>query len=303
MRRRGDQVTYVHITSTVTSTIVGKRIRPVKVDSLVPPTQKWAEGHGTLGVKVVDRSAVKGVPGIAVTASSTAYTPPVASTDENGCVVFKDVPIGTYTITLNKSGYLDRDAKQLSQMTASVVRKKVVFATMSYDRRRHRSQVDVADSHSRQDLDDATAQRRPSKARKVSTTNGANVGLFTTVTPPAPASSMDAQGLFPFAENSYTFFTGGCRYTSARQGVHARQPELLQRDRWSELRRRRARRSGGPHPACDRPPAAVQHPDRRRRATEPHFLDSDMERLGHTREAVGVLDRLLRRSALPTWRP
>ena len=59
-----------------TSKIVGKQMKPVTVDSLVAPTTEWAENHGTLAVKVVDRTNTKGVAGIAVTATSPGFTPP-----------------------------------------------------------------------------------------------------------------------------------------------------------------------------------------------------------------------------------
>jgi prepilin-type N-terminal cleavage/methylation domain-containing protein len=212
----GTQVTYVHITSKVTtvgSTLVGTKIPAVEVDSLIPPTQKWAEGHGTLGVKVVDRSATKGVRNISVSATSTGYTPPNESTDENGCAVFKDVPVGTYTITLNTLNYLDRDANQLSQTTANVVAKKVVFSTMSYDVA-DGARVNVVTHTPGRTWAAAATQVRPSLTRNVSTMNGAKVGFVKTYTPGAPATFVDSTELFPFAENSYTFFTGGCRYQS-----------------------------------------------------------------------------------------
>jgi prepilin-type N-terminal cleavage/methylation domain-containing protein len=210
----GTQVTYVHITSTVTSNVVGRNIKPVVVDSLVPPTQKWAEGHGTLGVKVVDRTATQGVRNLAVSATSTAFTPPTAATDANGCVVFKDVPVGSYTITVGSPGYIDRDGNGVATSTANVVAKKVVFATLSYD------VADTINVEVRTHRPGTTwtaagpTQQQPSQARKVSILNGANVGKLWTVTPPSPASTMPATNLFPFAENSYAFFTGGCTYQS-----------------------------------------------------------------------------------------
>jgi type II secretory pathway pseudopilin PulG len=206
-----NQVEYVHITTTVTSAIVGKAIKPVTVDSLVAPTTRWAEGHGTLGVKVVDRSATKGVRNIAVSVTSPAYTPPTESTDVNGCVVFKSVPIGTYTITLNTTGYLDRNGDQVSEISQTVVAKKVSFATMTYD---EADSVTVNVKTHRPGTTWSTANSRDSKARSVSATNGANVGLLETFTPSSAASQVTADGLFPFAENSYTFFTGACKYAS-----------------------------------------------------------------------------------------
>ncbi len=180
---RAARCEYVHITTTVTSSIVGKRIKPITIDSLVAPTTKWAEGHGTLGVKVVDRSASKGVPDIVVRAASTAYTPTAETTDANGCVVFDSVPIGTYTITLNTPGYIDRDGNQLTQTTMVVVRKKVSFATMSYDK--STSATVGVTTHIPDKVYDA-ARVKPSKASTVSAVNGASVGFVKTWTPSDP---------------------------------------------------------------------------------------------------------------------
>jgi type II secretory pathway pseudopilin PulG len=212
----GTQVAYVHITSKVTSSVVGKNIKPVEVDSLVPPTQKWAEGHGTLGVKVVDRTATQGVRNLAVSATSTAYTPPASSTDANGCVVFKDVPIGSYTITVNSPGYIDREGKAISQTTANVVAKKVVFATMSYDVA-DKIDVEVKTHTPGKSWSDPAVHQATSKGHKISLMNGANVGMLRTDTPSAPVTGLTMGGLFPFAQTAYTFFTGGCRYMAPDQ--------------------------------------------------------------------------------------
>jgi type II secretory pathway pseudopilin PulG len=205
------QVEYVHITTTVTSSIIGTRVKPIKIDSLVAPTTKWAEGHGTLGVKVVDRSASKGVPNIAVSAASTAYTPTAETTDGNGCVVFNSVPVGTYTITLNTPGFIDRDGNQMTQTTMAVVAKKVGFATMTYDK--STSATIAVTTHIPNQVY-AAARVKPSKASSVSAVNGANVGLVKTWTPSSPATPITAGGMFPFAENSYSFFTGACKYAA-----------------------------------------------------------------------------------------
>jgi type II secretory pathway pseudopilin PulG len=205
------QVQYVHITTTVTSSIIGTRVKPIKIDSLVAPTTKWAEGHGTLGVKVVDRSASKGVPNIAVRAASTGYTPAAETTDANGCVVFDSVPVGTYTITLNTPGFIDRDGNQSTQTTMAVVAKKVGFATMSYDKSTS-AMVSVTTHIPHQVY--AVARVKPSKAGSVSAVNGASVGFVKTWTPSSPATSIPAGGMFPFAQNSYAFFTGACKYAA-----------------------------------------------------------------------------------------
>src|SRR3954452_17569560 len=55
---------YLHVTTTVTSNIVGARIPAVKIDSLVSPSVAYSQTHGSLGVKIVDRNdkPVAGIP-------------------------------------------------------------------------------------------------------------------------------------------------------------------------------------------------------------------------------------------------
>ena len=208
-----NQVEYMQIRTTVSSKYVnGKRLKPVTVDSLVAPTQEWAEDHGTLAVKVVDRTNVKGVPGIAVTAVSSGFTPPSAVTDATGCAVFKSVPTGSYTLRLNTAGFMNRDGEQLSEENQTVVAKTISVATMVYDRAtsaRSTVYTHVPDENW------SAATQRPSKARNVSFVNGASVGLFRTFAPTSPPQQVvDATALFPFAENDYSFFTGSCKYAS-----------------------------------------------------------------------------------------
>jgi prepilin-type N-terminal cleavage/methylation domain-containing protein len=204
-----NQVEYLHIITTVTSTVVGKRTPPVTVDSLVAPTTEWAEDHGTLGVRVVDRTSTKGVVNIRVVASSTDYTPPAVLTDINGCAVFKTMPVGSYTITLDQGPYLDRTLTQKSTVNQTVVAKKVSFVTMQYDKGTS-ARVSIT-THRPGKAYDAT-QAQPSKARAVSLTNGAYVGMLRTVKPSSASATVDASALYPFFENSYTFFTGECGY-------------------------------------------------------------------------------------------
>jgi prepilin-type N-terminal cleavage/methylation domain-containing protein len=206
-----NQVEYLHIITTVTSTIVGKKTPPVVVDSLVSPTTAWAEDHGTLGVRVVDRTAAKGVVNIRVVASSSEGTQPAQLTDSNGCVVFKSLPVGSYTITLNQGPYLDRNLNQESVINQTVVAKKVSFVTTQYDKG---TSARIGVTTHRPGVAYNASQAQPSKARAVSMVNGAYVGFLRTVTPSSPASTVDATALYPYFENSYTFFTGQCGYAA-----------------------------------------------------------------------------------------
>ena len=124
------------------------------------------------------------------------------------------MPIGTYTITLNSLGYLDRDGEQLSQTTANVVAKKVVFSTMSYDVADEAMVSVLTHTPGKTWANAGATQQPPSRTRNVTTMNGAKVGFAKTYTPGSPQTSVTANQLFPFAENSYTFFTGACRYQS-----------------------------------------------------------------------------------------
>ena len=208
-----NQVEYMQIRTTVSSKYVdGKRMKPVTVDSLVAPTQEWVEDHGTLAVKVVDRTNVKGVPGIAVTATSAGFTPPSAVTDATGCAVFKSVPTGSYTLRLNTPGFMNRDGEQLSEEDQTVVAKTIAIATMVYDRAT--SARSTVFTHVPGQNWSAAAEK-PSKARNISLVNGASVGLVRTFAPTSPPQQIvDATALFPFAENDYSVFTGSCKYAS-----------------------------------------------------------------------------------------
>jgi type II secretory pathway pseudopilin PulG len=205
------QVEYLHIITTVRSTIVGKQIPPVKVNSLVAPTTEWAEDHGTLGVRVVDRTTTKGVAGISVRASSPEYSAPNVVTDTAGCAIFKSMPVGSYTITLDQAPYLDRNLNQKSTVNQTVVAKQVSFLTMQYDKATSAT-VGVT-THIPGKVYSA-AEQKPSTANAVSLTNGAFVGMKRTVASATPISQFSATSLYPYYENSYTFFTGECGYSA-----------------------------------------------------------------------------------------
>ena len=99
---------YLHITTTVTSALVGTRTKPVKIDSLVAPSTQYSsdprharrqgrrpqrQGRGRrLDQRDEHRLGV-----------------PDGTTDANGCVIFKHVPSATYTITVNNGGYVATD--------------------------------------------------------------------------------------------------------------------------------------------------------------------------------------------------
>ena len=201
-----NQVEYLQIKTTVTSKVVGARIPAVTVDSLVAPTTKWAEGHGTLGVKVADRNGT-GIANITVTPTSPASSPTAQATNAQGCVLWKSVPVGSYTITLNTPGYIDTKGNQLSRTVQNVVAKKVSFPTIRYDRP---ARANVSVTTHTPGLTWSVANSKTSKVFDVSATNGAEVGFFRTFTPASATNAFQVSQLFPFATNSYSFFSGRC---------------------------------------------------------------------------------------------
>ncbi len=202
---------YLHITSTVTSTYVGVRVPAVEIDSLAAPSAEYSSTHGILGVKVVNRNAV-GVPGISVSAASTdpAYAPPTQVTDANGCVIFRQIPVATYTITLDQSGYVGTDLAQLTKVSQKATPGTVTFKTIEYDlATTARVTVKTIAPGAA-----ANATQQSSMATKISLSNAKVTGLVKSYTNPAPANPLDVKPLFPFKSTSYGFFTGSCAYQS-----------------------------------------------------------------------------------------
>ena len=208
------QVQYLHIVTTVTSAVVGKRIPPVSVDSLVSPTTDFAEGHGALGLKIVDRSGTKGVAGgVTVTATSPSYNPPNENTDPNGsgCAVFDGIPVGAYTLTVDQPGYVGRDLNQKQTVNGTAVRKTVSSVNLQYDKA---ITIRGAFSTHTPGKTFSTADLKPTTSTYLSATNGINVGMLRTVKSTPPATAIDSAGLYPFTENMYAMFAGECKYAS-----------------------------------------------------------------------------------------
>lgn len=196
---------YFHITSTVSSNVVGVRIPPVKIDSLVSPTVAYAQSHGTFGVKVVDRND-KGIPNVSVSATG-ASTLSAKLTDQNGCVIWRSIPVGTYTATINQGGYGDETGAQNATRSAIVGPNTVTFVSFSYDLVGSGT-VTVNTTVPGTTFNAANA--KPSRARAV--TDNMSDRTFTPAT--APAATITVDKLFPFPSKNYGFFTGSCGYES-----------------------------------------------------------------------------------------
>jgi hypothetical protein len=194
----------------VTSSIVGVQIPAVEVDSIVAPSVRYSASHGSLGVKVVN-AANTGVADVAVTATGPASLS--GTTDSTGCVVFQNVAIGTYQVSLNKTGYVDHWGNQIVKLPdQEVAAGSVTVASASYDvASTIKATVETYPPNAT-----TITTSLPSVATNVSAINGnGEVGLLRTYAPTTPpvGASFTADKLFPFP-TPYQFFTGSCDYNN-----------------------------------------------------------------------------------------
>lgn len=127
----GVSASYIKITSTATDPTGNALNRPVSVSSFVtPPTAVYGPNQGTLAVKVLDRDGAP-LQGITVTTSGPqAMNSP---TNSAGCAIFSRIPVGTYTATVNQSGWVGPSGVQATSTTQDVTTGNLNVATITYD--------------------------------------------------------------------------------------------------------------------------------------------------------------------------
>ena len=124
---------YLRITSKVTSGIIGKQTLPVIQRSLVaPPVGTFRKGVGSLIVRVTGKGAVP-VTSLAVKIQQGATTV-IDDTNSFGCAVFRYVPVGSYTVSFNRPGYVNTSGVNLATDTATVSEGTLNVINELYDR-------------------------------------------------------------------------------------------------------------------------------------------------------------------------
>ncbi|MDA0140505.1 carboxypeptidase-like regulatory domain-containing protein [Solirubrobacter sp. CPCC 204708] len=203
---------YAKLISTVTSNIVGVRMKPVRVESMMATRASRAASTGTLTVRV-KAGRPERVANLTVRAThATTNAVVTAQTNAKGCALFRSIPIGEYTVSLNTSGYVDDRASQYTETKATVSPSTVTPTSLIYDRSVNMS-VDIKTIKPGATFSTTTASR-PSKADSVAD-NAASAGSLRAYAPSAGGftSNIKPTGLFPF-ESSYAFFAGACVYQS-----------------------------------------------------------------------------------------
>jgi Tfp pilus assembly protein PilV len=195
----GKQADYIKLTSTVTSGVLGKRVKPVELTSIVAPrVGSFGANQGTLAVQVKNEvdAPVSSLP-VTINGPGTFQD----NTNQLGCAVFGHVPAGAYTVTLDQSGWVDKDGNQTSTQTTNVAAGTKNTVSMQYAQAATVTvafETEVRGSRKGASSPALTAANPGmTSGRKVIPASGGNSGTIT------------ASGLYPFTDG-YTFFSGAC---------------------------------------------------------------------------------------------
>jgi Tfp pilus assembly protein PilV len=197
---------YISISSTVTWPSMGSR-PPVVIKSIVsPPNGSIAADRGALAVSVVD-GANAPIAGVTITGSGpSAFSD---TTDENGCVLFGNLPAGTYTITpTTAAGLVDNDGNAPAAKTTSVVAQSTNTLTLQYAPPGRINTTFRVDTNPSSTL----VNWQPSSADTVMAYNTGMTGpkRFGTLNVKPPAgSTFSVEPLFPFT-SPVSVYAGAC---------------------------------------------------------------------------------------------
>jgi hypothetical protein len=120
---------YLRISSSVTW--AGMNIKPVALESVVaPPAGSFGTNLGSLAVQVRDHTG-NGVQGVSVSLTGAqSYTD---TTNALGCVLWGYLPVGNYTVSLSKQGYVDPNGVAQPSRPAGVVGEATSTIAFDYD--------------------------------------------------------------------------------------------------------------------------------------------------------------------------
>ena len=123
---------YIKVSSTVTWPSLGNRPPLVSATLVAPPNGSIAPNSGALAI-AVENAANIGIPGVGISGSGAgSFTGVTGST---GCVIFGNLPAGSYTVSVSgvANGLVDRDGKSPGPVTTSVVGESTNTLVLQYD--------------------------------------------------------------------------------------------------------------------------------------------------------------------------
>jgi type II secretory pathway pseudopilin PulG len=127
----GTSLAYKRVTVTITWPDMGQ-VAPVSSQTLLtPPSGSYDPNEGHVLVQLYDRNAVP-LAGQTVTLSGPENATQPTTTE--GCVFFAYLDPGTYAVTLNSTGYVDRQGNQPAVQTVDVQAGQISNLNFDYDR-------------------------------------------------------------------------------------------------------------------------------------------------------------------------
>ncbi|HYM57652.1 MAG TPA: hypothetical protein VES79_06780 [Solirubrobacteraceae bacterium] len=217
-----NQEDYLRITSTVTSGIIGKQTKPVVQRSLVaPPVGAFRADEGTLVVQVTGKTApITNLP-VTIVQGATTVTD---DTNTFGCAVFRYVPIGSYTVSFSRTGYVDPAGANVVTTSGTVSEGTVNVLSLKYDNAASvlatfdtavPGPLAVPPGHATVPAPGVSPATLPSRAWSVSVEHGdipaTGARTYAPVAPAvAPSLAITADKLFPFT-SAYGVYAGACK--------------------------------------------------------------------------------------------
>jgi hypothetical protein len=186
----------------ITATVTWPNMAPVKpiseTDILTP--QKTLLGNTTesyLAVKVIN-SAGLAQSGVNVSLSGPSSATPTV-TDSSGCAVFQLTTTGSYSATLNNTGYVDNTGNARPSKSQSVAAGQLYVLQFSYDQAATMRIVQSV----------LTGYPAPTLPSVVNYGNAALPGTTHSLAIPSGGTYTTVTGLWP-SSDGYTVWSGGC---------------------------------------------------------------------------------------------
>ena len=193
---------YLKITSTVTWPGMGSRPAVTAGSIVTPPSGSVVPNSGSLVVSVEDSRAA-GISGVTISGSGPgSFT---GTTGSTGCVLWKNLPAGNYTMTLAgvAAGKVDQDGDPPTAKTISVVDQSTNTVELQYD-----SPGSMSIGFTTKPYGNGTPVAAPIDSMLVFNTGMTSIQQFVPTTPPATPISSNSV-LFPFT-SPYAVYAGTC---------------------------------------------------------------------------------------------
>lgn len=191
---------YVQLTSKVTWPGMGPR-KPVVFRSVFSPVNGSVDPkNGALAISALNAAGggLSGL-GLSLTGAKTA----TATTDENGCAIFVELPEGNYTLTPSAAGLVGENGKPPAAKTVGVTLTQSTPIEFRYDL----PGSFIAPFAYR--VGSTTEFKESSQSSIMVFNQGMETAKSFSTTGSIPAPTIEAKGLFPFA-SPYAVYAGSC---------------------------------------------------------------------------------------------